>query len=67
MLAEQGAASRWLLVSLVSGRVHAMIDWPPDAAVRVRACGGEWLMFDQQGRLLRFDTVSGTYKGIGLR
>lgn len=67
MLAERLAPQRWQLVSLDSARVHAVIDWPQAPDLGVRACGTEWLMFDGQGRLMRFDVESGTCKGIALR
>jgi len=67
MLAERMTPQRWLLVPQGSQRIHAVIEWPDTSGLGIRAYGSEWLMFDGQGRLLRFDTRSGLCKGTTLR
>ena len=67
MLAERMTPQRWLLVPQGSQRIHAVIEWPDTSGLGIRAYGSEWLMYDGQGRLLRFDTRSGLCKGTTLR
>ena len=59
----QGGAGRtvcWIHLSAGAPQATplATVRWPADGALRLRACGSHWLLFDDRGRLLRLDTAS---------
>jgi hypothetical protein len=64
---DDDTASRWYVMSLLTKEIHAAVTWPEGAEIRVRACSNIWLMFDNQGRIFRFDTETSTSKGISPR
>lgn len=57
-LAPQGNTRQWRLVSQQSLQTCAVLDWPADAPLQVRAQAHDWRLFDQTGRLLRLDTLT---------
>ncbi|WP_346842156.1 bpX6 domain-containing protein [Metapseudomonas otitidis] len=57
-LVPQGNTRQWRLVSQQSLLACAVLDWPADAPLQVRAQAHDWRLFDQTGRLLRLDTLT---------
>jgi hypothetical protein len=46
---------------------QATVYWPADGALRLRASGSQWLVFDDRGRLLHLDTASSEVLRLAVR
>lgn len=55
------------IVQQRTGTTHAFIEWPRDAATRVRHVAGRWLVFDAQGRLAWLAPETGRFGAFSVR
>jgi len=70
--AGQGGVGRkvcWIRLSAGAAPAvpRATVRWPADGALRLRACGSHWLLFDDRGRLLQLNTASSEVLRLGVQ
>lgn len=58
--AARGRTACWIRLSAGAPQAtpRAVVHWPSDGQLSLRACGSAWLLFDDRGRLLQLDTAS---------